>query len=66
MWPYHQFVSQSLHLLADLYAAQEMPDEAEHIYKKALTLRQNVLGDQHPPVGTTAHWLAKLLHRKKT
>ncbi len=39
--------------------------EAEHIYKKALLLRQSVLGDQHPTVATTAHSLARLLHRER-
>jgi len=65
LWPYHPFVSESLHLLADLYAAQGMPAEAEHIYKKALALRQSVLGDQDASVGATAHALAKLLQRLK-
>lgn len=65
LWPYHPFVSQSLHLLADLYNAQGMLAESEHIYRKALALRQSVLGDRNATVGTTAHSLAKLLHKLK-
>jgi tetratricopeptide (TPR) repeat protein len=43
----HPKVANILHNLADLYCAQERYSEAEPLYQRALTIREEVFGPDH-------------------
>ena len=55
-------LADSLNNLAGLYYAQGRYEEAEPLYKKALQLRQKLLGDRHPDVATSFNNLAALYY----
>src|SRR5262245_42502954 len=51
-------VGQTLNNLARLYRDQGKYGEAEGLYKRALTIREQTLGPSHPYVAATRHDLA--------
>jgi len=53
-------VPTSLNNLAGLYRAQGRYDEAEPLYRQALELRRELLGERHPQVATSLNNLAYL------
>ncbi|HEY9783842.1 MAG TPA: tetratricopeptide repeat protein [Candidatus Obscuribacterales bacterium] len=65
LWPFHPLVAQNLQMIGDLYAAQGMFAEAEKILSKTLSLRRQVLGEEHSEVAVTAHALAKLWQKMR-
>ena len=50
----------SLNNLAALYDAQGKYEEAEPLYQRSLTIREKVLGPEHPDVATSLNNLAAL------
>ena len=54
--------AQSYNNLAILYYAQGKYNEAETLYKKALKIREEVLGVNHPDTAFSYSNLAKLYH----
>lgn len=61
IWPGHPLVAENVQLLGDLYRAQQMPVEAEFLYRKALEIRRQVFGDEHLDVALSSHSLGALL-----
>lgn len=61
IWPGHPLVAENVQLLGDLYKAQQMPVEAEFLYRKALEIRRQVFGDSHLDVALSSHSLGALL-----
>src|SRR5262249_40802065 len=57
-------VATSLHNLAILYADQGRYAEAEPLYKRALAIREKVLGDEHPEFAKGLNNLAVLYGRQ--
>jgi len=53
-------VAQSLHDLANVYYRRGRYATAEELYKRALTIREEALGQSHPDVALTLHNLAYL------
>jgi tetratricopeptide (TPR) repeat protein len=53
----HTSYAQALNTLATVYMAQQKYDEAEGLYRRAMAIREKVLGDDHPDV---AHTLTNL------
>ena len=53
----HTSYAYVLNLLATVYLTQEKYDEAEGLYRRAMAIREKVLGDDHPAV---AHTLTNL------
>jgi tetratricopeptide (TPR) repeat protein len=53
----HTSYALALNTLATVYVAQQKYDEAEGLYRRALAIREKVLGDDHPDV---AHTLTNL------
>jgi tetratricopeptide (TPR) repeat protein len=53
----HTSYAYILNLLATVYLTQEKYDEAEGLYRRAMAIREKVLGDDHPDV---AHTLTNL------
>ncbi len=51
-------------MIADICYRQGQLERAEVLYKKALLIRELVLGDGHPDVAKTIHGLAYLLTTK--
>lgn len=61
LWPGHRIVGDNVQLLGDLYRSQYMPTEAEFLYRRALAIRRNVMGDEHLDVAVSANSLGTLL-----
>jgi tetratricopeptide (TPR) repeat protein len=53
----HNSYANALNTLATVYVAQQKYDEAEGLYRRAIAIREKVLGDDHPAV---AHTLTNL------
>ncbi len=53
----------SLNNLAFLYDAQGKYAEADPLYKRALAIRENALGPEHPSVATSLENYADLLRK---
>jgi hypothetical protein len=54
-------IAAHLHHLASIAHASGSPAEAERLYRQALELKREVLGDDHPEVALVAHDLGTLL-----
>ena len=55
-------MAQSLNNLAELYRSQGRYTEAEPLYREALDLRKQLLGDNHPDVAQSLNNLASLYY----
>src|SRR5262245_25896155 len=53
----HNSYADALNTLATAYLAQQKYDEAEGLYRRAIAIREKVLGDDHPAM---AHTLTNL------
>jgi tetratricopeptide (TPR) repeat protein len=62
----HVSYAYALNLLATVYQAQEKYEEAEALYRRAMAIREKVLGDDHPVVANSLALLSSLyrLQRK--
>src|SRR5262245_62677060 len=49
----HTSYAYALNTLATVYLAQQKYDEAEELYRRAMAIREKVLGDDHPDVAHT-------------
>ncbi len=58
-------LAQTLNNLAFLYETQGNYAEAEPLFKRALAMREKVLGPTHPDVATTLEDYAELLRKTK-
>ena len=57
-------VSASLDHLAAFYRAQEKPEEAEPLYRRALEIREKLLGPEHLAVATSLQHLAWVCYER--
>jgi hypothetical protein len=62
-WPKHPRVAQIFFDRGELFRAQEQHEQAEHCFRRALEIRQEVLGPAHPEVAATAMALAVMYLR---
>jgi tetratricopeptide (TPR) repeat protein len=60
--PEHPATAASLNNLSELYRAQGKYEEAEPLYRRAMTIRQKTLGPEHPDTAQSLSNLA-LLYR---
>ena len=61
----HPNVALCLHLLASLKWSQGEVDEAEPLFQRALTIRKQQLGDEHPSTATSLiAWQTSILHKE--
>ena len=58
----HIEVADVNHELAGVYTAQGKYREAEELYKKALAIREETLGEEHPDTASSYYNLADLYH----
>ena len=58
-------ISLSLYCLAELYVGQGKLVQSESFSKRALKIRENVLGPDHPDVAASLNQYAKILRQKK-
>jgi tetratricopeptide (TPR) repeat protein len=56
----HPYYADSLHNLAELYAAMGRHAEAEPLYLRAREIRRVALGEQHPHYADSLHNLVEL------
>ncbi len=63
MGPTHPQTAKALHNLALLYEAQGRYAEAEPLYQRALTIREQVLGPESPKTVATVESYALLLRK---
>jgi tetratricopeptide (TPR) repeat protein len=61
--PYHYEVAANLHNLAALLAARGQYQEAEEHYRRALAIKEKLLGADSPDVALTRHNLGNLMNR---
>jgi tetratricopeptide (TPR) repeat protein len=62
----HELVGEGVHNLATLYHLQDKTDEAGKAYQKAIQIKRNYLGRNHPDTIKIAQNYTKLLRRKST
>jgi hypothetical protein len=53
----------SINYLADLYFDYDKYDQAEPLYKRSLTIRENFFGPEHPEVATSLIGIAELYRK---
>lgn len=61
IWPHHPLVSDAYQILGDFHKSFGVAAHSEDLYRKALSIREEVFGGEHAKVAATAQALGVLL-----